>query len=143
MDKDNTEKYNPRCLTCGGKMWKSGITPTGKQKYFCNPCWLRNRKSNEAKKNPPCPKCGHKMKKNGVHSDGRQKWRCTPCGASQISNPKPEGRPRIHEKITTSDPKPVGRPRIYPGRNLTDAESYLRHKKKKAMLALRAKFGTD
>ena len=93
------------------------------------------------KKNPPCPKCGHRMKKNGVHS-GRQKWRCTPCGASQTSDPRPEGRPRIHpKKIETSEPDRVGRPTIYPGRNLTDAESYLRHKKKKAMLALKEKFG--
>ena len=84
-----------------------------------------------------CPKCGHRMKKNGVH-DGRQKWRCTPCGASQTSDPKPVGRPRIHPK---TDPKPMGRPSIFPGRKLTDAESYLRHKKKKAMLALKAKFG--
>ncbi|ADZ31614.1 Lar-like restriction alleviation protein [Planktothrix phage PaV-LD] len=92
------------------------------------------------KKNPPCPKCGHKMKKNGVRPDGRQKWRCSPCGASQTSDPKPVGRPRIHPK-KTSDPKPMGRPSIFPGRKLTDAESYLRHKKKKAMLALKAKFG--
>jgi hypothetical protein len=49
------------------------------------------------------------------------------------------GRPRIHPK-KSSDPKPMGRPSIFPGRKLTDAESYLRHKKKKAMLALKAKF---
>ena len=94
------------------------------------------------KKNPPCPKCGYRMKKNGVPADGRQKWRCTPCGASQTSDPNPVGRPRIHpKKIETSEPNRVGRPTIYQGRNLTDAESYLRHKKKKAMLALKEKFG--
>jgi hypothetical protein len=93
--------------------------------------------NDNTEKHLSCPKCGHRMKKNGVRPDGRQKWRCTPCGASQTSDPKPVGRPRIHPK---TDPKPIGRPSIFPGRKLTDAESYLRHKKKKAMLALKAKF---
>ena len=93
-------------------------------------------------KNPPCPKCGHRMKKNGVHSDGRQKWRCTSCGSSQVSDPKPEGRPRIYpKKIEISEPKRIGRPTIYPGRKLTNAENCLRYQRKKTMLALKEKFG--
>lgn len=83
------------CPKCGSgrDQWKSGILPSGYQRYQCPDCgrfWNESphkagrKPGTKVRLRPPgeaCTRCGStQTQRYGFAPSGKQKWRCTECG---------------------------------------------------------------